>query len=196
MVLNFSPSPDLLTCATKTFMPNEAHVTRSYNKSVLIIMLDGTLEFMEDGKKITLTRGEYYIQRQGLLQEGLPLKDPPKYFYIEFNGHFSENGNGLPIRERVLPEKLEELTATLEDLFKTHKANPFLLNSYMFRIFSELLEHTPAFDKKANTAWLIKNLIRSRYYSQIKTARSTIIRRRRRCACFLKRNFLFLVLTV
>jgi hypothetical protein len=139
MFLDFYPSPNFCACSTKIFLPNEIHVTRNYKKSVLILMLDGMLKFMEDGKEITLTRGEYYIQRQGLLQEGVPLKNPPIYFYIEFYGNYSDEKNGLALRGSFSPEKLSGITEALESLFKDHKANFFLLNSYsifvkMFKI--------------------------------------------------------------
>ena len=170
MVLDFTPAPDFYACSTKIFEPQEIHVTRYYKRSVLILMIDGVLRFMEDGKEIVLERGEYYIQRQGLFQEGVPLSSPPIYFYIEFNGRYSENNNGLALRGKFSLEKFAGLTEGLEDLFKTHKANLFLLNSYMFRVFSELLEHSPTFNERANTAVLIRNFISSRYYSQIKIA--------------------------
>jgi len=150
------------------FLQNEIHVTRRYKRSVLILMLGGVLRFMEDGKEITLEKGEYYIQRQGLFQEGVPLDDPPIYFYIEFYGHYSDGENGLALRGSFSPEKLSAITEGLEAIFKEHKANFFLLNSYMCRIFSELLEGVPTLNEKTNTARLIKNFISSRYYSQTK----------------------------
>ena len=168
MFLDFYPSPNFCACSTKTFLQGEIHVTRYFKKSVLILMLDGVLRFIEDGKEITLTRGEYYIQRQGLFQEGIPLESPPIYFYVEFYGHYSDEENGLALRGRFSPEKLSGITESLEALFKNHKANFFLLNSYMCRIFSELLENTPPLNEKTNTARLIKNFISSNYYSQTK----------------------------
>ncbi|MBE6549169.1 MAG: helix-turn-helix transcriptional regulator [Ruminococcaceae bacterium] len=168
MILDFSPSPNFYACSTKVFLQNEIHVTRRYKRSVLILMLGGVLRFMEDGKEITLEKGEYYIQRQGLFQEGVPLDDPPIYFYIEFYGHYSDGENGLALRGSFSPEKLSAITEGLEAIFKEHKANFFLLNSYMCRIFSELLEGVPTLNEKTNTARLIKNFISSRYYSQTK----------------------------
>ena len=168
MILDFSPSPNFSSCSTKVFLQNEIHITRRYKRSVLILMLGGVLRFMEDGKEITLEKGEYYIQRQGLFQEGVPLDDPPIYFYIEFYGHYSDGENGLALRGSFSPEKLSGITEALESLFKDHKANFFLLNSYTCRIFSELLESTPPLNEKTNTARLIKNYISSQYYTQTK----------------------------
>ena len=90
MVLNFYPTPSFTFCGTKIFLPNEKHVTRKFNRSVLILMTEGELSFLEDGELITLHEGEYYIQRDGLLQKGVPMSSPPKYFFIEFIGAYSD----------------------------------------------------------------------------------------------------------
>ena len=168
MVLDLSPSPTFLACSTKIFEPNEVHVTRYYKRSVLILMMSGELRFMEDGKEVVLERGEYYIQRQGLFQDGVTLDDPPTYFYIEFYADYSEGENGLALRGRFPIDKFSGLTEGIETLYKSHGANLFLLNSHMLRIFSELWEGSASFNERTGTARLIKNFISSRYYSQIK----------------------------
>ena len=168
MVLKFSPIPEFSLCATKIFMPNEQHITRYYNYSVLILMMDGILRFGENGKTIELRRGEYYIQRQGLLQTGMPLDTQPIYFFIEFNGAFGEDNNGLPLRGYFDPQKLVALMERCESLHWKHQTNSFMINSQMLRIFSELLEASPVINERANTANLIKSYIKSMYNSQLK----------------------------
>ena len=168
MILDFSPSPSFLACSLKIFEPNEIHVTRYYTRSVLILMFDGELRFMEDGKEVCLSRGEYYIQRQGLFQDGVPLDSPPTYFYIEFYGSYSDDKNGLELRGRFPIDKFKGITEEMWALYKSHGANLFLINSYMLRVFSKLLDVSANFNEKTNTANLIKNFISSKYYSQIK----------------------------
>jgi AraC-like DNA-binding protein len=131
-------------------------------------MFDGELRFMEDGKEVVLERGEYYIQQQGLFQDGVPLTSPPTYFYIEFYGNYSDNTNGLALRGKFPIDKFLRLTEEFSALYKSHRTNLFLLNSYMLRIFGELTEGSSNYNEKTNTARLIKNFISSQYYSQIK----------------------------
>lgn len=170
MILDFSPSPSLFICNTKVFEPGEVHSTRRYFKSVLLLMMDGELKFREDGKIITLHPGEYYIQREGLLQEGVPLKDPPIYFFIEFSGTFSDGQFGLPLHGTFSAAKVVPLLERLEELFLRHHADLFKLNSYMLRVFSELLGGRAIVNEKYNTAYLIRNYIDSNYNTKITLA--------------------------
>ncbi len=80
------------------FNENERHVNRRFGFDVLILMLGGVLHFTEDGEDISLSQGEYYIQRHGLLQEGRIPSEHPKYFYIEFLGEWTENAPFLKKR--------------------------------------------------------------------------------------------------
>ena len=167
MVLSFSPLPELKICATKIFMPGERHITRFYNKSVLILMTDGILRFRENGVDFELSSPEYYIQREGLLQEGIYPSDGAKYFFIEFTGYFSQNGDGIPLRGNYNLRKINSLIEEFEEQFKSRNANLFLLNSYMLRIFSSLVEENSFRDEKSQITYLIKNLIDSQYSTEI-----------------------------
>lgn len=74
--LKRSSSLFLRICDVKRFQSNEYHITRIYNYSVLIVMMEGILQFYEDGILHTLYPGDYYIQRAGLLQEGMNIRAP------------------------------------------------------------------------------------------------------------------------
>ncbi|MBQ8849803.1 MAG: helix-turn-helix transcriptional regulator [Clostridia bacterium] len=148
-------------------MPNEKHVTRRFNRSVLILMAEGELKFLEDGKLITLTPGEYYIQRDGLLQQGVGLSSLPVYFFIEFSATYSESQSGLPLRGRFDHKKVASFMESCESQFVKKNSNAFKLNSYMLRIFSELLESTPASNENNTLAERVRNFIDSQYNSQV-----------------------------
>lgn len=154
MKLLHSPAPEYYICAKKTFEPKEEHITRIYGRSVLILMLSGTLRFLENGEEISLSAGEYYIQMQKLFQEGLPLDDPPIYYYIEFNGHFSENGS-LPLKGRFDKNIIESIFGELQN-----SENVFAQNSQMNRIFAALCT---AIMSGTSTAHKIKRFINSNY---------------------------------
>lgn len=168
MVLNFTPPPQFRICSTKVFGKDELHITRRHANSVLILMTDGILRFREDGKDIELSPGEYYIQRDRLFQEGVRLGEVPVYFYIEFAGSYSESSDaGLPLRGHFRPRNILPILEHFEELYKTHKANPFLLNSYMNRVFSELWAANPHHDETAHVAGLIRDDLDARYAEQI-----------------------------
>ena len=114
MYLDFSPAPSFFACATKRFAEGEEHVTRRFGKSVLILMLENELAFREDGREIRLSPCEYYIQREGLFQEGLPMQKPPTYFFMEFYGHYSEDGE-LPLRGAVLSREYRLVDSPLRE---------------------------------------------------------------------------------
>ncbi len=164
MVLTHSPTPEFLACKKKAFMPNEEHVTRIYDRCVLILMTSGTLRFLENGKEITLTPGEYYIQRHRLLQEGLPLDDPPVYYYIEFFGSFSETAAGLSLRGVYDATRILRHVQRLSEEADRKDRNPFFLAALMNRIFGELTGNTHSGN---STVTQIKDYIESEYSTEI-----------------------------
>ena len=163
MGLLSTPPPEFFICWKKSFAPKEEHVTRIYPRSVLILMLEGELAFMEDKRLITLRSGEYYIQKQGLLQEGLPLASPPKYYYIEFSGSFECDG-GLSLRGRFDKNRVIALADKLYGFCKSGERNDFYLSSQMMRIFAELEGIS---DTSSATSHLVKRHIESEYASDI-----------------------------
>ena len=83
----------------RRFVKDEIHIKRTPPFSTLLLIFEGTLSFTEDGKTVNVPSGHYYIQRDGLFQDGVPMDDPPVYFYIHFNGEYitEEKGKCLPI---------------------------------------------------------------------------------------------------
>jgi len=79
------------------FRPGEKHSTRICSTDVLVIMLEGTLYFHEDGKPVQVSKGEYYIQKQGLFQEGVIPSDDAYYYYIHFRGNYKNEKTTLPL---------------------------------------------------------------------------------------------------
>lgn len=163
MVLRSSPPPEFFICREKHFLPNEEHVTRIYERSVLILMTEGTLSFIENGETVTLGEGEYYIQRQHLLQQGVPLRSPPSYYYIEFNGSYGD-GVGIPLRGEFDKNHLLPLAIKLHGSYQSGARNDFYLSSQMMRIFAELDRDR---DTLTSTPHLIKRHIESEYASNI-----------------------------
>jgi len=130
-------------------------------------MQEGELRFLENGVPVCLKPGEYYIQRHGLLQEGIPLTDPPTYFYVEFQGTYEKSGIGLPLRGTFQEKNISSLTERMEKMYRGHHRDLFRLNSYLLRIFSELMANTPLKDEKQNTAFWVRSYLDSNYYTPI-----------------------------
>lgn len=164
MVLSCTPPPEYFICNKKVFAPGEEHITRICERSVLILMLSGKLCFLEDDRLIELTAGEYYIQRQGLFQEGVRLNDPPAYYYVEFFGVFSESNAGLALRGKIDSLHVLRYVERLCEISKDKNTNTFFLLSYMNRIFGELQGQV----RSHNTAAaMIKSYIESEYTSEV-----------------------------
>ncbi len=153
----------------KYFVPGEVHVTRICPYSVLILMIDGTLRFREDKTEISVTPGEYYIQRAGLLQEGVPMQGrTPVYFYVEFyGGSYAETGSGLSILGQYQLKNIQPVISAYSLACSRRTANRFLLNSYMFRIFSELTQNSPAYSNKTELLSMVRRYLHSEYASPI-----------------------------
>lgn len=81
------------------FKENERHITRTLSKkNVLLLVFDGILRFRENGTDIEVHPGEYYIQKNGYLQQGILPSDAPKYFYVHFYASWSNTENILPFK--------------------------------------------------------------------------------------------------
>ncbi len=124
-------------CAMRKFKPGERHVTRRVPFSVLIMMLSGVLRFREDGVDVELTAGEYYIQRQGLLQEGVVPSDEPEYFFIHFDGVFSEDA-GLSLRGSFSAAELLPYLKALEQRWALQNAASFASTGGFYEILGKL----------------------------------------------------------
>ena len=57
-------------CAFRFFQEGEHHIERRFAQSVLVMGLERTLYFEEEGKPVAVSPGEWYIQRAGLFQTG------------------------------------------------------------------------------------------------------------------------------
>lgn len=169
MILRTDSALRLHHAATRAFQEGEVHVTRVYSYGVLILMLEGELRFLEDGREVTLQAGEYYIQRAGLLQEGLPLgASPPTYFYVEFSGgEYEETGEGLALRGSFSERAIHPLIEAYHASYTLHTANRFRLNSYMYRIFSELSEASPAYNNTTEVLSMVRRYLNAEYASPV-----------------------------
>lgn len=163
MGLLSTPPPEFFICWKKIFADGEEHVTRIYRRSVLILMLEGELSFLENKKLVTLNAGEYYIQKQGLLQEGTPLTSPPAYYYIEFSGSFDE-ASGLSLRGNFDRNRITALSEKLYGFCRSGERNDFYLSSQMMRIFAEL---NGINEVSTATPHLVKRYIESEYASDL-----------------------------
>ena len=106
--------PTYRLSAFRKFLPGERHITRVESSDILLLMLDGVLRFTEDGVPVELTRGEYYIQQRGLLQDGPESSDCPYYFYLHFgNCVWSDESPNLPRWGSFDPEMLLPLLREL-----------------------------------------------------------------------------------
>lgn len=107
--------PTYRLSAFRRFLPQERHITRVDGCDILLVMLDGVLRFTEDGVPVELSRGEYYIQRRGLRQDGPEPSDCPVYFYVHFDGGvWSEDSPILPRRGACDPDVLLPLLGELD----------------------------------------------------------------------------------
>lgn len=105
--------------AFKVFERGEIHVTRTISTHVLIIMLGGTLRFYENGKLVVLNKGQWYVQRANLFQEGAGECCGANYYYIHFSGDIPCKIAGEQDFSLMLPllEKLDFLFVSGGDTF-------------------------------------------------------------------------------
>ena len=106
MKLDIDKPINYITSSYRHFSAGERHISRVARYSVLLLVYDGILRFGEEGEQIEVKSGEYYIQRAGLRQDGLVPSDSPRYYYVHFDGDFSEEGlslRGTWSAEKIMP---------------------------------------------------------------------------------------------
>lgn len=98
--LKSNPWPEFCASSYRHFFKEEKHITRICNYYVLIFMLERALLFTEDGTEIELKKGEWYIQKPNLLQQGMKGNPAPSYFYIHFNAEEEIDNLNKTIRNK------------------------------------------------------------------------------------------------
>lgn len=166
MYLKYSPPPNFIFSAKKVFEPDELHITRICDKSILILMTDGILRFREDGRDVELREGEYYIQRHHLLQEGVRLGELPVYYFIEFFGSYSEDdpdGEYLPLRGEYRRDEVLPTAERFERMYSSHRLNHFEINSFMHHIFGSLMPERARGNESERILGMIRGDIEARF---------------------------------
>ncbi len=97
--LSLESLPLWMKSSFRYFEKHERHITRKFKYTcVLVIVFEGVLRFHEDGVPIEVSPGEYYIQRYGILQEGIEESTSPKYFFLHFrNAEFLTGEDVIPL---------------------------------------------------------------------------------------------------
>ncbi len=152
--LKLNPLPRYLYGAFRKFKPQEKHVNRKPEYSVLLLMLEGSLIFYEDGIRREVKENQWYIQRANRLQEGVEPSLTPKYFYIHFDGDFFQQN------EISVPE--ETILATEGEF------NPLQIKPYLNRM--EVLQHRVkgAYLEKQSIFYEVLNFLQKSHYKDQK----------------------------
>lgn len=119
-------APEYVLSSYRIFGAEESHVTRICRENVLLLVLKGKLCFLENGKRIEVSAGEYYIQERGLQQAGCEARNYSEYYYIHFMGEFSDSDSPyLGISGKFDPKIIKELINAheLSKIINATKAN-------------------------------------------------------------------------
>lgn len=117
--LDLSREIRFVECEYRKFLPDERHITRKWNKSVMLFLFKNELYFEEDGTSVVVPESTWYIQRDNLLQRG-PIGSPaPEYFYVHFEGTYVQQeepgGTLLPITGEY---DIQALKPLLKELYE------------------------------------------------------------------------------
>ena len=122
------------------FEKEESHVDRVCPDDVLLLVYDGILRFLEDGKEYEVAAGHYHIQHHGSEQRGHLPSDSPKYLYVHFWGEWDDNADTIhfcgEFDYMLLKNPIEKLDRlTHENYTKTEQTAVF------FEILSKLFRN-------------------------------------------------------
>lgn len=77
------------------FEKNEYHVSRICKDNVLLLVYEGVLRFIEDGRPYEISAGSYHIQRSNSVQGAVEVSDQPKYLYVHFDAEWCDGDSTL-----------------------------------------------------------------------------------------------------
>lgn len=146
--LSFSMLPIYSYSSFRFFEAHEKHMKRICSQDVLVMVFGGVLRFRENGVPVQVGEGEYYIQRRGILHEGVEESDMPKYYFIHFRGEFNSDANTLPLRGKVDFSVLMPLFRQLDLCWHTG-ASAVEKASVFFQILSILRKNNDRAEKSA-----------------------------------------------
>lgn len=131
-------TPEYVLSSYRLFGKEEKYVTRICKEDVLLLVLKGKLGFIENGKHIEISAGEYYIQEKGLQQNGCEERNYSDFYYIHFIGEFSDlDSPYLPIRGKFDIKSMKSLIDAHE-LSKIINATPASIQASFLQIISAL----------------------------------------------------------
>lgn len=135
--LDMNNLPSFIYSSFYRYSDNEKHITRYYPDDVLLIMLEGTCYFKEDGHPVKISKGQYYIQKRNLFQEGTLPCSNAYYYFITFAGYYNENQKTLPI---LGTSHMTEACTSFEqlDFLQKTNASQIELNAEFYRILIKL----------------------------------------------------------
>ena len=96
--LNLNELPQYKSSNYRHFHDGERHVTRQCQAHVLLMMFDGVLTFTENGQEVSLSAGDWYVQRPGSHTFSRQPCVNPSYYYIHFMGDTAAPGpHSMPL---------------------------------------------------------------------------------------------------
>jgi AraC-like DNA-binding protein len=114
----------------------------------MVLVLEGVLRFTEGGKRVSVCKNHYYIQKANLPQSADEPSDCPVYFYIHFTGCVEDREDGLPIEGTFDPALMlpifKEVERVCRDPARSHFEKRF--------VFYKLLSALDSSQKKLMTA--------------------------------------------
>jgi len=140
MALSMDVLPVCNLSSFRYFEAHERHMTRTCSHDVLVMVFGGILRFHENGVPMEIHEGEYYIQRRGILHEGIMESDSPKYYFIHFRGSYRCGKNTLPLRGKTDFEELFPLFRKM-DALRMSGATTVEINAVFFQILSVLKQN-------------------------------------------------------
>ncbi len=123
----------------KFFQKGEKHIKRRPDFSTLLLVFKGTLSFLENGKRMDIKAGEYYIQEQSQIHEGVTIIDPPVYFFLHFYGCYDDSNENqdIPIRGKIDIEEIRDICTAAISGGVSNLSN-FDATYYLYRILKKL----------------------------------------------------------
>lgn len=165
MALSLDVLPVCNLSSFRYFEAHEKHMTRTCSHDVLLMVFGGVLRFHENGVPMEIREGEFYIQRRGILHEGILESDSPKYYFVHFRGSYRCGKNTLPLRGKTDFDELFPLFRKMDTL-RMSGATTVELNAVFFQILSVLkqnCERTGKSDVVRKVMSLVAQNIQKRY---------------------------------
>lgn len=180
--------PRYISSGYRYFEPGKRHVNRTIDICVLVMVLEGTLYYTQDGRPGSVSAGQWHIERPNACMRGDRPCPRLRFYYVHFTalpwqegtvgfepvnpGSYDEPASGIvsiPVRGKFDPAYFAPIFDRLEHMKRTAPNDLVMQQGVFLGLLSALMETArPMMDRESRLAGDVMNYLTIHFDEGIK----------------------------